>query len=54
MDMPVFCTPVSIAIAIISFVGLFSNLAMEKPNANPNQGSPMPQTKTCHVIILKM
>ena len=51
---PVFCTPVSIAIAV-TFAGFCPNIRAEKqPNIKPHHGSRKPANKAGHVISLNM
>jgi hypothetical protein len=54
IDIPVFWTPVSIAMAMTSSTGLLKIMAMPHPLMNPSQGNPIPTKNTCQVINLKI
>uniref|UniRef100_A0A915JUB9 Uncharacterized protein n=1 Tax=Romanomermis culicivorax TaxID=13658 RepID=A0A915JUB9_ROMCU len=54
IPIPVFCIPVSIAIALIFDNGCFINRELTAPNMKPKSGSSMPANRTRQVIKRNM
>jgi len=53
IDIPVFCTPVSTAMAVTSLGSLRKRIEVKQPNINPHQGSKRPAIRGGHVMSLR-